>query len=97
MKVGRGLTIVALLIPGTCFLIDSAHAALECHLHLPGSAPGSEVESLIIRSVGKPNECEQLNQQDYAGKARCHCSFTGIRQDSFVLPPGPASPGPDLL
>ena len=46
--------------------------SVTCHLHTPGNDMNSENAPSIIRSVGKPQQCEQLNKEMFAGKGRCH-------------------------
>ncbi len=69
-----------------------AAPTITCHLHVPGDDMSSESKPSIIPSVGNADECEQLNQQSFAGKGRCHCSFDSIRQRGFYMPEGPAGP-----
>ena len=69
-----------------------AAPGITCHLHVPGDDMSSESKPSIIPSVGNADECEQLNQQRFAGKGRCHCSFDSIRQRGFYMPEGPAGP-----
>ena len=69
-------------------------ASLNCHLHVPGDDPTDENALSIIPSVGNPEQCEELNQRDYAGRGRCHCSFATIKQQRFYLPQEPVNSAP---
>ena len=77
---------IAMPIAGLMAAVQLHAATITCHLHVPGDDSLSEDTPSIIRSVGTPEQCEQLNKERFAGKGRCHCSFGKIRQRGFIEP-----------
>ena len=56
-----------------------------CHLHVPNDFRTADT-SPIIADVGKPRQCEILNQEKFYGKGRCHCSLDNLRGDGVFSP-----------
>ena len=87
----RVLRLAGGLATGLAITVRLHAVGLDCHLHVPGADPTDESALSIIPSVGTPEQCEKLNQQDYAGRGRCHCSFATIKQQRFYLPQEPVN------
>ena len=91
MSFSRVLILSGGLAAGMAVTTPVHAAGLECHLHVPGDDPTDENALSIIPSVGTPEQCETLNQQNHAGRGRCHCSFATIKQQRFYLPQEPVN------